>query len=110
MKAAFTRNFNKAGHLSHYATSTSAKKRSRSLGEEDGEEEGAGSEEEADSIDKNPMIKALKANGKGGGKGKGKMGGAAGASGHKSAGNKKTKQSNGGKTGRQNNGKNKAKK
>lgn len=73
MKAAFTRSYNKAGHLSHYATTTSAKKRTHSV--EEGEEEGAGSEEETESVDKNPMIKALKPNGKESGKGKGKLGG-----------------------------------
>lgn len=96
----FTRSFNKAGHLSHYASAASAKKRLRSQGEE-WEEEGAESGEERESVVKNPMIKALKITDKESG-GKGRGGGHKGA--HNSGSSKKAKQTNGGKIGKQNDG------
>ncbi len=110
MKAAFTRKFNKTDHLSHYASTASAKKRSRSQDEEgEGQEEegGAESAEENDGIDKNPMIKTVR--GKkdegtsGKGKGKGKDGG--GQSSKAKGGGKKASGHKNGKGGRENNGK-----
>lgn len=69
VKSAFTRSFNKTGHLCHYATTAPAKKKSYS---QDGEEGGEGEREEpADvPVDKNPMIKVVKDKGKGKGNGK----------------------------------------
>ncbi len=73
MKGAFTRSFNKAGHLSHYASTGFTAKRSRSQDdsgwngaeEEEGEEENGDGESGSDKgssagIDKDPTIKVIK--------------------------------------------------
>ncbi len=65
VKAAFTRSYNKGSHMTHYASTTMATKKSRRpttdpLGEE---EEGGESEEELDEdLSRNPMVKAIKQN------------------------------------------------
>jgi len=61
VKSTFTRNFNKASHLLHYTNSAVARKRSRSLLQDEYNNGGEGTSQEMESEEENESIDKIKA-------------------------------------------------